>query len=670
MLGTVLNAVIDELNPGRCLRDIVAHWSAHPTVPGPGMRAAGELLVKRYLENGAAEAELIPYPADDKTEFLDGRKNSLEWRPRDATLAVASPEAEAGTICRYGQERLCLMSNSTGTPPEGIRGQVVVRRGPLSEAQVAEGEFAGKLLFTDQFPSTVQGAARKGKAVGLISDCVSPPWLAAFPPVREQSDAPDLVMWTTLSAARDQKPLFGFNLSGRQGRRLRDLIHKSQEPVILHAFVDAELCEGSSDFVHAVLPGTDLADEEIWVLGHLSEPGAEDNASGCCLSAELARVLATLTRAGTLKPLRRTIRFMHGVEVAGFLPYIHANRERLPKVVAGFCLDSVGQDMALRGGQMVLFRSPEQNASFVDGLVEALLEAVASEPASRFCDDNYAAFPWRVAPFWGNDAFVSKGFFDIPTPQISAWPDRYYHSSEDTPDRLSASTLGRSGAIVGTYLHLLSTAGADEARWLAGLAMQDWKQRICQAVAEALNAPAEDQSRQEAGNALVSLIEHMGLQGHDAIVQARRFAKGDEQLAADLRGLGDEFTQFAGQEAQQAAGLFGLPDLPECEGTLSEEPEAKLIPRCLRCDPLPDTRLSEAARSELEKLAGEGESKRDLQRIWPWINGRRTVADLQRRLRHGGEIPLATMVAYLRLMAREGALSLSGDADGGDETHG
>jgi aminopeptidase-like protein len=154
--------------------------------------------------------------------------------------------------------------------------------------------------------------------------------------------------------------------------------------------VQAETVEGSSDFVHATLPGTDLAHEEIWVLAHLSEPGARDNASGCCTSLELVRTLGKLTREGKLPPLRRTIRFMHGVEVNGFLPYIDANRERLPQVVAGLCADSLAQDFTRCGGEMVLFLSPEHNASFIDGLVQMLLCAVAAEPARRFTTANNA----------------------------------------------------------------------------------------------------------------------------------------------------------------------------------------------------------------------------------------------------------------------------------------
>jgi len=58
---------------------------------------------------------------------------------------------------------------------------------------------------------------------------------------------------------------------------------------------------------------------------------------------------------------------MTAVEVSGFLPYIDAHKNELDNVVAGLCLDSVGQDFGICGGEFLLFQSPETNASFIDG---------------------------------------------------------------------------------------------------------------------------------------------------------------------------------------------------------------------------------------------------------------------------------------------------------------
>jgi len=640
MYRHILDAIIDEFNTGLCLRDIANHWACRCTVPGPGMRRAGEILVRRYQENGAATAQMIPYPADDKTLFMGFAHNQLEWQPHSASLEVAAPAEAAGTICRYDDEPLCLVCYSVATRPEGIEAEVVVHRGPLAAEAVTEGQWAGKIVFTDQFPSTIAEAVGKSGAVGLISDCISPPWLVQHPPVREPEDVPDLVMWTIFSGSRSQPQIFGFNLSPRQGRRLRKLIADHPGAVRLRASVQAETVEGSSDFVHATLPGTDLAHEEVWVLAHLSEPGARDNGSGCCASLELLRTLGKLIREGKLPPLRRTIRFMHGVEVNGFLPYIEANQNRLPQVVAGLCADSLAEDFGVCGGQMLLFLSPEQNASFIDGLCQALLQAVAAEPVERFTSDNYAIFPWATRPFWGNDAFVSDGFFDIPTPQFSAWPDKHYHSNQDLPDQISEGSLGRMGALTGAYLYLLATAGAAEARWFAALAAQDFRRRLCDrlnaAVAEsaALPLPA-DEARDVAAD-----LWHLGLQGQDAITQAGRFAPDDAGLQADLAATAADLAAYAQHEATHALRLlaggtadFDPPEVP------ADTPEALLVPRRLRwrCD-------NEALQSMPHRELAE--------RLWPWINGRRNVAQIAERLQRGGTVELAEIAAALRELAQ------------------
>lgn len=645
MLRPLIDAIAREFNPGLCLRDIANHWACRCTVPGPGMHRAAALLEGRYRENGAAEARVMPFPADDRTPWLDGRRNPLEWRPRAAELAVIAPAAEAGLVCRLADEPLCLISNSRPTPPGGVEAELVVHRGSLPADAVTPGQWAGRVLFTDQFPSTVAAAAHQAGCIGLVSDCVSPPWLVAHPPVREPQDVPDLVMWTIFSGRRDAPPLFGFNLSPRQGQRLRAVAQSSPTPVRLRAVVDAELTEGVSDLAHAALPGTDLAHEEVWLLAHLSEPGARDNASGCCLGVELARILARLTATGALPPLRRTIRFLHATEVEGFLPFIHERRERLHNVVAGLCCDSVGQDFALCGGEAVLFLSPEHNASFIDGLLQALLEAAAAEPVTRFTTDNYAVFPWHTEPFFGNDAFISDGFFDIPTPQVSTWPDRYYHSNQDLPHQISPNTLGRMAVAFGSYLYLMATAGAAEARWLASLAVQDWKRRVGNAVSAALLA------RETAPERTISRVRHLALQAQDAVRQTSRFARGDTALAADLAALCAHVDAWAEAEARHAWAVLGgqgaLPERPAVDGT-----DLDRVPRRRRWGA---PALNGALKDRVGTLNQGGVN---MARVWPWINGRRNVGEIAARLAHGGPLPVASIQAYLDLLVEADAVEM------------
>lgn len=648
MYKDIMNLIISELQTRKCIRDIAQHWSYRSTVPGPGLRNVSNFLCQRHRENGI-KAEVIPYPADDKTEWLNGHKNPLEWLPRSAKLEILKPNEKAGLICSYAEEPLCLVSNSTSTPKGGIDAPVVIINNGSKDEDYEGIDLAGKIIFTNMPAGSVEGQARKRGAVGIISDCVSPPWLVSYPPVREPEDAPDLTMWSILSGTRNEKGLWGFNLSARQGRRLRKIIQESNESVILHAEVDADLIEGSSELVDAILLGTDLADEEIWVLAHSSEPGARDNASGCCLSVEIARTLKTLIDSGKLPPLRRSIRFLNAVEVSGFLPYIDSRKDELDKIIAGICLDSVGQDFSLCGGEFVLFQSPETNASFIDGLMEQIFSAVSAEPISKFSNDNYATFPWHTEKFWGNDAFVSDGFFDIPTPQISTWPDRFYHSSMDRPEQMSDNTLGRAGAIVGTCLYLLATADAKTAIWFAGLAMKDWKKRISQ------NLITEAMKDNVTPFYLRSFGKHLGFQGQDAITQVLRFAKSDKNFDKLVKELANEMRIFADNESENAVRLLSaisgqemLP-LPDTTQETVDSYGDNVLKRLWWQHP-PDSAFSDSGRERLRALREHG----NVGRIWNWINGRRTVKEIYDRVQFNGAIPYDIVKKYAELLVDEG----------------
>jgi hypothetical protein len=526
-------------------------------------------------------------------------------------------------------------------------------------------DVKGKVIFTDLPAGSVEGQARKRGAVAVISDCICPPWLSSHPPVREPEDVPDLTMWSIFSGHRNETGLWGFSLSARQGRRLRQIIRASTEPVILRAEVDADLVEGASEMVNALLPGTDLAKEEIWVLAHSSEPGARDNASGCCLSVEIARTLKTLIEKGTLPPLRRSIRFMNGVEVSGFLPYIDARSNELDRVLAGLCLDSVGQSFSICGGEFVLFQSPEQNPSFIDGLLEHLIVAAAAQPIGKFSSDTYAIFPWHTEPFWGNDAFVSDGFFDMPTPQISTWPDKFYHSSMDTPEQMSDNTLGRVGAIAGTYLYLLATADRREALWFAGLAARDWKRRICDVLSqEALKDNALKQSTeaetqiQERSSRLRAMGRHLGFQGYDAVKQVLRFAPDDATLLQTVQSIGDDIKSFGVRESDRMIELISeisdqkVPPTPNGPYHEIDDPRKAMVIKRLRWRAPADNAFSENGQLKLRTLRERAGG--NVTRVWDWLNGWRTAEEVWERVQFGGAMPFNIVADYLDLLVTEG----------------
>jgi hypothetical protein len=307
-----------------------------------------------------------------------------------------------------------------------------------------------------------------------------------------------------------------------------------------------------------------------------------------------------------------------------------------------------------------LFQSPETNASFIDGLLEHLFAAAAAQPIGRFSSDSYAIFPWHTGPFWGNDAFVSDGFFDIPTPQMSTWPDRFYHSSMDTPEQMSENTLGRAGAIAGTYLYLLATADSREALWFAGLAARDWKRRICHELSiEALKGNTSF-------DRLRALGQYMGFQGSDAVKQVLRFAPDDADLGKIIDVMSGDMRDFAAREANKAmelASALSGRDTPPAPGDTEPKDQhepitmqagclrSTIVMKRLRWRRPSDNAFSEAGQVKLRALS---ERNSGIWRIWNWINGRRTVRELWERVQFGGVVPYDIAAEYLELLVAEG----------------
>jgi GNAT superfamily N-acetyltransferase len=607
-LPTLFDALLSELNPAACLRDIAQFWSFRSTVPGPALRQASEFLAQRHRDNGLL-VQIHAFPADRVTLTIDERTNPLAWTPRSATLEIIEPVDQAGLICSYAHEPLCLLSNSTATPPDGITAEVVVLHSGARPEDYSGLNVSGKIIFTDVWPLLADEQARLHSAVGLITDSVTPPWLHAYPPVRRPADVPDLTMWGVLNGNRKinspgEELLWGFSLTPRQGDHLRRLILESKTPLRLRARVDADLQVGTSEVVDAVLPGNGSSSQEVWVLSHSSEPGALDNASGCCISLEIARLLKTLISSGVLPPPRRAIRFLNAVETEGYFPLVQALKQSgsLVQVVAALALDSVGSDFRQSGGSLRLFRSPAHNPTFADGLVEELIRAVAALPNERFTSDPYDLLPWQAdAYFPNNDNFLAEGYFDIPTPMLCSWPDKHYHSNLDTVDKLSPNSLGRAGLIAAAYLYLAACAGPEDAAWIASLVQKDYKQRV-------LRMPTPD----------------LALEGSDALDSLQRLIPASAPLIRDLRGELQEFTRREIDAASRLTRTHTVPAASELQPWEGND----FIPTPLRWQ----IKITGLTPRDEKKLASLREDHKQIDAVWNLLNGRRSAQAVAARL--------------------------------------
>jgi hypothetical protein len=91
------------------------------------------------------------------------------------------------------------------------------------------------------------------------------------------------------------------------------------------------------------------------------------------------------------------------------------------------------------------------------------------------------------------------------------WPDRYYHSSHDTPDQCDPRSLALAVRCAATYAGFLAAAGTAERLWVAAITRRDAQVRLLRALDDEHPARAVARERVRAASALASLARlHLG----------------------------------------------------------------------------------------------------------------------------------------------------------------
>jgi len=287
------------------------------------------------------------------------------------------------------------------------------------------------------------------------------------------------------------KVTFGFSVSKRQGNYLREFL-KADKKVKLHAEVDAELFSGYLDVVTATIKGASKPDEEVFLIAHLChpQPSANDNASGSGLLVEIARTMQNLISSGRIAQPKRTIRFMWVPETYGTIAYLHEHEDWTKKLIAGINLDMVGENQELCKSTLKLDLTPDSLPSYLNDLVLNLMEQAGEEFA--FQTDFGSSSTFRHACEAHSGGSDHHEFVDstigVPCVMLLQWPDKFYHTSMDTIDKVSVDSLKRVGWLTTVAALTLANADAEETYFLANEVYARGSGRILKAEREAVEA--------------------------------------------------------------------------------------------------------------------------------------------------------------------------------------
>ena len=459
----VITALASELSGDRAHATIVEISKHHRTRGSRPFRAAANYIVAKAREAGLEEARVEEFPADGKifygtqrsrppwdaefAELWEMRREGNEWKRREFVTSWAKQPMSLAQDSESGDVRAELVDVGAGT----------------SDSSYAGKDVRGKLILTSSQPGAVVplGVAKHG-AAGIVS-------YAQNQRTAWWGENVDLVRWGHLETFEPTKT-FGFMISPRVAKAFRDRLAR-HERVMLHAVVRAGQRPGNTEIATAMIRGADprLSQEEIVYSCHLDHPspGANDNASGCAVNLEVAITLAKLIRSGRIPRPTRTIRFIWPPEIEGTVTILNAKPEWAKRVKAVVHMDMVGGGPETKAVFHVS-AGPASLPSFVYDVAHSF-GAFVNDQTYRYAATGSAKYPF-VAEKGGKDPLraeldefdmgsdhqvYSEGSWRIPAIYLHDWPDRYIHTTWDTPERIDPTKLERAafiGAASGYFL--------------------------------------------------------------------------------------------------------------------------------------------------------------------------------------------------------------------------
>ena len=469
MLQRTLSLLRETVSGAVALQNLAGVIAHHRIQSSPGYRQAAQFCLGRLREAGLA-ADIFSFPGDGVTAFW-GRPVPQEWVAQSAILRLVTPEKEAQVLADFRDEKIALIQRSLATPEGGVEAEVVVLEDGEEEEEYQDLDLEGKVVLTRADVERVRElAVERYGALGILFD-----GMREAPPVRPLMALPDARQYTSFwwenTVQETPTRCFGFVLTPQQGEWLRRLVRaeaREGRTVRVHAEVDASFYAGHGEDVEAFIPGETT--EEVWLVAHLChpQPSANDNASGVATLLETARALGHLIEAGKLPKPRRGLRFLLVPEMTGTYAYLASHEELIPNVVAALNLDMVGEDQAQTGSTLLLTGAPLSAPTVSDDLLALIMEALSGDAKDLMGMAEYALFRWAEVPFaGGSDHFImTDPTVGIPCPMLLQWPDKFYHTSADTIDKVDPEMLARVGVAAAAYLWWFATAGPREVAWL------------------------------------------------------------------------------------------------------------------------------------------------------------------------------------------------------------
>lgn len=425
-------------------------------------RVEGILKTAGYVEESGAK------PGDALTYRIEHRPmRTPAWEPVDASVTIAG---ERDPVLSFATNRNMLAINSFSTPDTGVLASVVdVGKG--SAAEYDRIPVRGKIVLAEGNVGRVFGEAvqRRG-AIGVFA--------YSMPAYTQPTTHTHSIQFGSI-AYDSTKRSWGMPISRDALDRLRAAMAKG--PVMVRVRTASKMYPSDELTLVAEVHGSTAPTERFVLSAHVQEPGANDNASGVGDLSEMARVLGTLVRNGSIRP-KRAITMLFGLEITQTRNFLADDSVRTRGVRWGLSLDMTGEDTKNTGGTFLIEKMPDPSAIWTRGddhhsewggspvTKEQLVPHYYNDYLLARCLDQAATTGWvvRTNPFEGGSDHTP--FLEFKKPGALFWhfTDVYYHTDGDRIDKVSVSELTNVGEAALAAVLTLTSADGPTARALVG----------------------------------------------------------------------------------------------------------------------------------------------------------------------------------------------------------
>jgi len=452
-----LRAVINEASGDRALQavlEMVPYPRMHTKAEYEGQFRESDVMARLAREYGFSNVEIETFPQGT------GRM----WQATVAELWMTAPEQRK----LYDFRDVAVAIASSSENGDVTADLIDIGNGGRAEDYAGK-DVKGKIVLGSAASSQLQrlGVFERG-AVGVIS----------YNPIHPDADIDEIGSQSVSGTAPEGRtPGFGWSVSPRVGRELASDVARGR--VTLRSIVKADTYPARMETVHAVIPGDGSTDQAVALSGHLYEgylkQGANDDASGCAVTLEMGRTLLKLVAEGKLPKPKRTIHFLWVPEISGTTAWLNKHQDVAKKLIADLNFDMEGLGLAANQSMWVMHRTPDSFPTFLNDIGQNMMETIAelNRERVRYRSGGYGFTLPVISPNGSQDPFYIKvdkfyGASDhvvymgqgIPSLMFITWPDLFYHSSKDLPQKLDPTQLKRV-AVVGLG-SLMVVASADD----------------------------------------------------------------------------------------------------------------------------------------------------------------------------------------------------------------